>query len=165
MGNTLENLSTPLYFFFLLHFFPPENNPLEAFQFLLQPELVAPKVWCTDFILASSYPIAGGISFVFHLCYILYLMDPMSSSSLVYSHVPFFFFFNLLWFVLWFSASSYSCKAWHFPSEQNTHHCFTIMVENCGAGSSALICIGYHFYWFLLFIVSKNFRSLIMCWT
>ena len=92
MGNTLENLSTPLYFFFLLHFFPPENNPLEAFQFLLQPELVAPKVWCTDFILASSYPIAGGISFVFHLCYILYLMDPMSSSSLVYSHVPFFFF-------------------------------------------------------------------------
>ena len=97
MGNTLENLSTPLYFFFLLHFFPPENNPLEAFQFLLQPELVAPKVWCTDFILASSYPIAGGISFVFHLCYILYLMDPMSSSSLVYSHVPFFFFFLIFY--------------------------------------------------------------------
>ena len=53
-----------------------------------------------------------------------------------------FFFFNLLRLVLWFSAFCYSCKAWHFPSEQNTHHCFTIMVENCGARSSALICIG-----------------------
>lgn len=148
--------STPLF----LH-----KQPLFRPSVPAQPELVHLEVWCTDFS-DILLPYFLRISLYFHLCYILYLMVPYLCLNWFtsFSHSFLFFKSSMICFMV-FQLPATVVKLGISPLVKKYTSCFTIMVENCSAGSSALINYWLSFLLVLAHHSVKNFRSLIMYWT